>query len=161
MVHVTCTGGKRFGITFLGPNVISSYGCWPRRNVLHGRIFVKEAFKDLPFVSYAHIMRSLFLTCFFFSPFPRKYGIDGGKPGVRVVFMQLPLLIFGKDWADLQQRLLSYRVPGLLGQFLFSGTFGWRGIEGFFVTLSWIVSSYGGRFFVSCRRLFLLSVTCL
>ena len=100
MVQLKFIGGRRFEITFLGPNVISSYGCWPRRNVLHGRIFAKEAFRDL-FVSYAHITRSVSLTCFFFFPFQRKYGIDSGRLGFMVVFMQLLSLIFGKVWADL------------------------------------------------------------
>ena len=102
MVQLKCTGGRRFGITFLGPNAISSYSCWLRRNVLHGRIFAKEAFRDLLVVSYVHIMTSVSLTCFFFAPFRRKYGIDGGRPRVMVVFMQLLSLTFGKVWADLQ-----------------------------------------------------------
>ena len=42
---------------------------------------------DLLFVSYAHIMWSVSLTCFFSAPFQRKYAIDGGRLGVMVVFM--------------------------------------------------------------------------
>ena len=111
MVQLKCTGGRRSGITFLGPNAIFSYGCLLRRNASLGRIFAKEDFRDLLFASYAHTMKSVSLICFFFVPSQRKYGIDGGRRGVMVVFMPLLLLNFGKAWADLQQRLLSYRLP--------------------------------------------------
>ena len=90
MVQLKCIGGRRFGIILLGPNVIFSYGCWLRRNVSLGRIFIKEAFKELMFASYARTMKSVSLTCFFFALSRRKYGIDGGRLGVMVLFM-LPL----------------------------------------------------------------------
>jgi len=122
---------------------------------------VKEASRVLLFASYASTMKKASLTYFSSALFRRRYGIDGGNPGIIDVFMPLLSLTFGKAWADLQQRPPFYRLPGWLDRLLFSGTFGWKGIIEFFVIKNWIAFSYGRRFLVGFRRLFLQNVICL
>ena len=90
MVQLRCTSGRRFGTTFLGPNVIFSYGWWLKTSASLGKIFAIMVFRDFLFVSFVHIVRNVPPTCSFFSLFLERYDIDGGRLGIIVVFMILP-----------------------------------------------------------------------
>ena len=124
MGRMKCTGGRKFGVASRGPNVTFSYGCWLRRNALLGRIFANEVFRAPQCAFFVCTMRSVSHICFFSAPSQERYGTDGGRLGVMVAFMLTPLSSFGKAWADLLRRPLSYRLPGWLVQSSFFGTFG-------------------------------------
>lgn len=82
--------GRGYGTALLGLNVISSYGWLLKGNVSHGRIFVREAFRDCLFVLFVCTMRSVAPNYFFYALFLGRFGTGGGMLGNILVFM-LPL----------------------------------------------------------------------
>ena len=70
-------GRRKFGIAFLGLSVTFSSGFWFTIIVLLGRIFAREAFKGLPSMSYATIVKRFFLTFFSSAPLSNRFDTFG------------------------------------------------------------------------------------
>ena len=138
-------GGRKFGIVFHGLSVTFSSRFLFTIVVLLGRISASMAFRGLPSVFYAAIVKRLFLTFFSSAPLPNKFGTSGGVCGdARVGFFPL-CLNSGTVYPTPLPRILFFRLLGLLALLLFYGMFGLRGIGGSFMMCSLRSGTCGGK----------------